>query len=56
MKRFIYKAKDNTGKEVTGEVEAQDTVTASRLIRNKGLVVISIRPKGQDITALLTSF
>jgi type IV pilus assembly protein PilC len=55
MKRFLYKAKDKTGKVVNGEVEAQDPVTAARLVRSKGLIVISVRAKGQDILALIAS-
>ncbi len=55
MKRFLYKAKDKTGKVITGEVEAQDATTASRLVRNKGLIVINVKPKGQDIATFITS-
>ena len=55
MKRFTYKAKDKNGKLVTGEVEAQDAAVASRLIRAKGLFVISIRAKGQDIISAIQS-
>lgn len=45
MKRFNYKAKDKDGKLVTGEVEAGDANEAAKLIKNKGLYVISIKPK-----------
>ncbi|MEJ2441779.1 MAG: type II secretion system F family protein, partial [Patescibacteria group bacterium] len=45
MKRFIYKAKDKTGKIVTGEVEASSPNHAAKLVRGKGLVVISIKTK-----------
>jgi len=56
MKRFTYKAKDKTGRVVEGEVEAQDATIAARLVRGKGLIVISIRPKAQSITGIVTSF
>jgi type IV pilus assembly protein PilC len=45
MKRFIYKAKDKTGKLVIGEVEASTPEQAAKLVRGKGLVVISIKVK-----------
>lgn len=42
MKRFRYKAKDKTGKLVTGEVEAANDYAAAKLVRGRGLVVISL--------------
>lgn len=45
MKRFNYKAKDKTGRLVTGEVEASSPIHAAKLVHGKGLVVISILPK-----------
>ena len=45
MKRYRYKAKDNNGNLVVGEVEAQNEQIAAKLIRQKGLVVISIVSK-----------
>jgi type IV pilus assembly protein PilC len=56
MKRFIYKARSNDGKVVIGEVEAQDQSTAARLVKAKGLILISISPKGQSISEFFTSF
>lgn len=56
MKRFIYKARNKEGRVVEGEVEAQDAVFAARLVRNKGLIVITIKPKSQSITSTITSF
>lgn len=44
MKRYIYKAKDRTGKLLTGEVEAFDPSNAAKLVRGKGLLVLSIKP------------
>ncbi|MBI3396840.1 type II secretion system F family protein [Candidatus Woesebacteria bacterium] len=46
MKRFSYKAKSIDGKEVKGEVEASTIEAAAKLIKSKGLVVISIKPAG----------
>jgi len=45
MKRFNYKAKDHTGKVVTGEVEAISVSAAAKLVRSKGFVVITLKPK-----------
>lgn len=43
MKRFNYKAKDKSGKLVTGEVEAVNEILAAKLVRGKGLLVLSIK-------------
>ncbi len=45
MKRFNYKAKDKTGRLVTGEVEAANQSEAARLVHGRNLYVISISPK-----------
>jgi len=45
MKRFIYKAKDKSGQVVTGEVEASSDQVAAKLVRSKGLIVISLKTK-----------
>ncbi len=45
MNRFNYKAKDKDGRLVTGEVEASSANDAARLVKGKGLYVISIVPK-----------
>lgn len=47
MKRYLYKAKDVSGKTIAGEVEASSEAEAARLVRKKGLVVFSLRP-GHD--------
>jgi type IV pilus assembly protein PilC len=56
MKRFTYKAKNKEGIIVTGDVEAQDLQTAGRLVRGKGLVVITVKPKGQNLSGIINSF
>lgn len=43
MERFTFKAKDKAGQVVTGEVEATNSHNAAKLVRQKGLVVISIK-------------
>ena len=45
MNRFNYKAKDKDGRLVTGEVEANTINEAAKLVRGKGLYIISINPK-----------
>jgi type IV pilus assembly protein PilC len=53
MKRFNYKAKDPTGNLVVGEVEATSETHAAKLVRGRGLVVISIKAKREGIFALV---
>lgn len=45
MNRFNYKAKDKAGRLVKGEVEASNINAAAKLVRSKGLFVITISPK-----------
>jgi type IV pilus assembly protein PilC len=45
MNRFNYKAKDKLGNLVTGEVEAVNPHEAARLVKSRGLYVISISEK-----------
>lgn len=45
MKRYNYKAKDKSGNLVIGEVEAATPNAAAKLVRERGLYVISISPK-----------
>lgn len=49
MKRFTYKAKDKTGKLVTGEVEASTIESAAKLVHDRGLVVISLTPAHESL-------
>lgn len=44
MKRFKYKAKDKQGVQVTGIVEANNLNQAAKLVRERGLIAISITP------------
>ncbi len=45
MKRYRYKAKDSTGKRVSGEVEASTESMAAKLLRDRKLTIISLTPK-----------
>ncbi len=53
MKRFIYKAKDKTGKLVTGEVEASTIEVAAKLVHGRGLVVISLTPVRESLFGII---
>ena len=56
MKRFIYKAKDKSGQIVTGEVEASSDQVAAKLVRSKGLIVISLKIKREFGLNLIRKF
>lgn len=56
MKRFIYKAKDKSGQVVTGEVEASSDQAAAKLVRGRGLVVISLKIKREFGLNLIKRF
>lgn len=56
MKRFNYKAKDKTGKLVTGEVEAGNLTDAAKLVRNRGFYVISVSAKIDSPFTILKNF
>ncbi len=45
MKRYRYKARDAKGNAVTGDVEAQNPQQAAKLVRDQGLIVVSIVSK-----------
>src|SRR3989344_4434790 len=49
MKRYNYKAKDKAGKLVTGEVEASSQMVAAKLVRQRGLTVVSILPARESL-------
>lgn len=44
MKRFKYKAKDKSGQLVSGEVEAANESHAAKLIRERDLILITLKP------------
>lgn len=47
MERFNYKAKDSSGKIVTGKVEAAAKTDAARLLRDRNLTVITLSAENQ---------
>jgi len=56
MKRFKYKAKDNKGNLITGEVEAVTEEQAAKLVRNQGLIVTSLKVKKEFPIAFVRKF
>lgn len=56
MKRFFYKAKDSSARMISGEVEAPSLDEAARLVKSRGLYVISITPKIDSPLALIRNF
>ena len=56
MKKYIYKAKDATGKLVTGEVEASNASFAAKLVRDRSLIVLSIKEKSSGLLGGIGSF
>lgn len=55
MKRYIYKARAKDGKIITGEVEASSENHAAKLVRERGLVVISLSPVREGIAGFIKS-
>lgn len=53
MKKFTYKAKDRQGQVAVGEVEAGTIELAARLVRARGLVVISLNIKSESLFSLI---
>src|SRR4030042_4324350 len=56
MKRFKYKAKNQNGEVVTGEVEAINTEQAAKLVRDQILFVIAISTRHEFALTILKSF
>jgi type IV pilus assembly protein PilC len=53
MRLYNYKAKDKNNQLVVGEVEATDERHAARLVRDRGLIVITIRPVREGIFGII---
>ncbi len=49
MEKFAYKAKDSRGETVKGVVEAKDEKRAAKILQEKGLLVISLKPKKEGL-------
>lgn len=43
MNKYKYKARDKSGKLLTGEVEASNESTAARLVRERGYILVDLR-------------
>ncbi len=56
MAEFIYKAKDNQGEKHSGDVQSPDAHSAAAVLRKKGLIVISLTPKGESGNKFLNKF
>jgi len=56
MNRFRYKAKNKEGKLVAGVVEATDQSNAARLVRQKGMIVLSIKQNYDSVFGVLSGF
>lgn len=48
MATFIYKTKDPAGLSHEGEIESTNERNAASLLRKKGLIIISVKSKGQS--------
>lgn len=53
MRLYNYKAKDKNNQLVVGEVEATDERHAARLVRDRGLIVLTIRPVREGIFGII---
>lgn len=56
MAEFIYRSKDSQGVDHTGTIEVPDVHSAAVLLRKKGLIVISVKPKGASSIKFLDKF
>jgi len=56
MKNFRYKVRDKSGKLVTGIVEAQNEQVASKLLRDRGYIVLSISQSIGAFSQTLSQF
>lgn len=51
MQKYNYRVKDAAGKTRKGVVEAVDEKNAARILKDRGLLVISIKPRGTQLVA-----
>ncbi len=56
MKKYVYRARDKAGNLVTGDVEAPNESAAAKLLRDRGYIVVSIRPSMNGLKHLFSSF
>lgn len=55
MNRYAYKARDKAGNVVTGEVEASSPQVAAKLVRQRGLIVVSLK-QDRGLSSLFSGF
>ncbi len=51
---FFYKAKDAQGENHSGDIQSPDLHSAATILHKKGLIVISITPKGAPTSKFLS--
>jgi len=56
MRKFFYKAKNKEGQLFSGKVEANTSLIAAKIIREKGLTVVEITPSRESLFSLFSSF
>jgi type II secretory pathway component PulF len=45
MPNFTYSARDNSGKEIKGKLEARDSQAVAEILQDRGLIVVNIKEK-----------
>jgi type IV pilus assembly protein PilC len=56
MKKYVYRARDKSGNLVTGDVEASNESAAAKLLRDRGYIVVSIRPAMNSLRSFTAMF
>ena len=52
MNKYKYNARDKSGKQVTGEVEASSDAVAARLVRDRGYILIDLKRSDRGLLGL----
>lgn len=56
MAEFLYKAKDLAGNDHVGSIQSPDLHSSATILRKKGLIVISLKPKNVISNSFLNRF
>ena len=57
MRKFRYKVKDESGKELSGSIEVNDEVSAVRLLRGRKYFIVSIKAEQEgELTQIMSRF
>ena len=56
MNKYIYTARDKSGRQVKGYVEAPNPQAAAKLVRTKGLIVVNIKKADNFFMSIINSF